>query len=334
MDHPRLSTSPISSMSHPQVHIDSSDFRTIRTVGMTLSTRLGTAWRQSKAKANRLLCNAFLWTRPTYGPTRPLPYEIAEMIVAHITHDLETLKAYSLTCRSWYIVALRHLHHTLTLRENEVGVTHGELKRLSRLQALGLLPLVREIRVKQWRHTGGWFVPQAFSLRDLRYFTAFANVHSLRLQNLDIHRFIPGIERYFEHFSPTLQSIMLFKPCCTPRQLSNFLSLFSNLEDVEIWGGRPHVSITTESTDLDPFSAPKLRGQLVLSDFHWAETWTHLVTSCGGLRFHHIYLRMGTSCSPALLEACAETLESLRFDVRDSSVGKWLCTSSSTDLHS
>ena len=290
-------------------------------------------WRRGKAKANRILGSAFPWARTRYEPTRPLPYEIAEMIITHITNDLDTLKAFSFTCRSWYIVAVPHLHHTLTLREDELGVTHGQLKRLSKLQRLGLTPLVKEIRVKQWCHTGGWFMPQAFSLRDLRYFSAFANVHTLRLQNTDIHRFTPGIERYFGHFSPTLQSIILYKPCCTPRQLSYFLSLFSNLDDVEIWGGRQHVSTIAEPTNLVPSSTPKLRGRLTLSDFHWTETWVHLAASWGGLRFRDMYLRMDVNCAPVLLEACAETLETLRFHARDSPVGKQLCMSLSANSH-
>jgi len=319
----REPTSSIPSMSPPLVHTHGSDF----SAGTNLSTRVVTVWRRGKAKVNRLLGNAFPWTRTTYEPTCPLPYEIAEMILTHLTHDLGTLKVFSLTCRSWYIVAVPHLHHTLTLRENEFGVAYGELARLSKLQGLGLLPLVKEIRVKQWRRTGGWFVPQAFSLRDLRYFSAFANVHTLRLQNLDIYRFIPGIERYFEHFSPTLKSIMLFKPFCTPKQLSYFLSLFSNLDDVEIWSGRPHVSMTTEPVNRVLFSTPKLRGRLALSDFRWVETWEHLITSCGGLRFCHIHLRVDASCAPVLLQACAETLATLRFDTGDRPAGKQFCMS-------
>ena len=323
----------ISSTLHPLAHANGSNPCTVRTVGTNFSTRMVTVWRQGKARANRLLGGAFPWTRTRHEPTRPLPYEITEMIIAHITNDLDTLKAFSLTCRSWYIIAVPRLHHTLTLRENDLGVTHGQLKRLSKLQGLGLIPLVKEIRVKQWCHTGGWFMPQAFSLRDLRYFSAFANVHTLMLQNMDIYRFIPGIERYFEHFSPTLRSIILYRPCCTPRQLSYFLSLFPNLDDVEIWGGREHVSTITEPPNFVPPSPPKLQGQLTLSDFHWAETWVHLATLCGGLRFRHIYLRMDASCAPVLLEACAETLESLRFYTRDNSVGKQPCMSLSSDSH-
>lgn len=129
-----------------------------------------------------------------------------------------------------------------------------------------------------------WFVPHEFSRHDLRYFSAFVNVRTLRLQNLEIYRFIPGVERYFGHFSPTLQSISLLEPRCTPRQLSYFLSLFSNLEDIEIERtGAPNTTIT--DTKFAPFSAPKLQGRLALYDFGWVETWSHLITSCDGLRF-------------------------------------------------
>ena len=68
---------------------------------------------------------------------------------------------------------------------------------------------------------------------------------------------------------------------------------------------------------LIPFSAPKLRGRLALYNFHWVDTWTHLTFLCGGLRFRHIDLRASPSCAPTLLEACAKTLETLRFHTTD-----------------
>ena len=37
------------------------------------------------------------------------------------------------------------------------------------------MPLIKEIRVER---KGIWFMPQAFSRRDLRYFSAFENVHT------------------------------------------------------------------------------------------------------------------------------------------------------------
>jgi hypothetical protein len=63
------------------------------------------------------------------------------------------------------------------------------------------MPFVEEIRVEQYPGTP-WLVPRAFSRRDLRYFSAFANVQALTVDSLEIGRFIPGVERYFGHFSP------------------------------------------------------------------------------------------------------------------------------------
>ena len=272
-----------------------------------------TVWRRGKSKFSRLSNNTAPRARAAYESTSPLPYEIAEMIVAHIAHDLPALKAYSLTCRSWYIVAFPHIHHTIILG---CGIV-GRLKPLSELHGLGLIPLIKEIRVRQWEDRL-WFTPQVFRRHDFRHFSTFANVHTLRVQRLEIYRFIPLIERYFEHLLPTLRSITLSEPHGTPRQLSHFLSYFSNLDDIEI---RQIFSNVPNATDPDrmhaPFSAPKLRGELILYGFPYAETWMQLITSCGGLRFRYMYLRDVADCTPVLLDACAETLETLRFNASD-----------------
>ena len=49
--------------------------------------------------------------RPSYS-TR-LPVEILEIITVHLTYDRRSLLACSLTCYSWHIVTVPHLHHTL-----------------------------------------------------------------------------------------------------------------------------------------------------------------------------------------------------------------------------
>jgi len=105
------------------------------------------AWHRGKVKVNRLLGSPLSETYATRELILPLPCEIAEMIIAHLTHDLNTLKAYSLTCRSWYAVAAPHTHHTLILGR---GATPSGLKPLSELHGRGLVPLVREIQVEQW----------------------------------------------------------------------------------------------------------------------------------------------------------------------------------------
>lgn len=274
----------------------------------------------STVKVNHLLSNPPREVCTAHESTSPLPYEIVEMVIAHLVDDGPALKACSLICRSWYIVALPHIHHTLVLGR---GTTHDGLKPLSKLRRLSLIPLVQEIRVERPYGANNWFVPRAFDRRSLRYFSAFANVHTLRLQRVNIYCFFPHIERYFGQFSPTLRSIAMFQPCCTSRQLSQFLSLFSNLDDIRIWGMSLFVPSTAVlGATFIPLSAPGFRGRLTLGHFTRAETWTHLIASCDGLRFRRMELYTSSRCAPVLLEACAETLETLHFYVTDQSKGK------------
>jgi len=307
-------------------------------VGINLLVRMASVWRRGKTKVNRLLgikppetSTGHEPTGPTHSsppqtpppptPTPPpppppaptLPHEVVEMIIAHLPrHRSATLKACSLTCRSWYIAAAPHLHRTFTF-------TGGGL---AKLHELGLMPLVKNIRVRQGiGSTSSWFLPQAFGHLDLHYFSAFTNVHTLGLENVEIRLFIPSIKRYFGHFSPTLRSIALYNPCCTPRQLSYFLSLFPNLDDINIDQTPRKLTDPTDAT-LVPFSAPKLQGRLILRDFRWARTWSYLITASDGLRFRHMDLHEVGSCAPVLLEACTETLETLRFNTSGASVGK------------
>ena len=277
-------------------------------------------WHQSKAKINRLFGSGPPETRTTHEPTCRFPQEIVEMIVAQ-SDDLDTLKACSLACRSWYIAALPHIHHTLILKEGRSDKRHDKLKPLSKLHKLGLAPLVKQITVHQQRDSS-WFTPEAFSRRDLHCLSPFTNVRTLRLDSLDVSRFTPDMEHHFKHFSPTLRSIMLPNPCCTPRQLSYFLSFFSNLDDICIIGESKHRPHTTSDAELVPFSTQGLQGQLMLYNCRWIKTWTQLITSCGGLRFRCMHLYKVGTCAPILFEACAETLETLRIYPRDGSVGK------------
>ena len=88
--------------------VNGSNLHTARTVCINLSTRLRLVWRRGKTNINRLLGNASPGTRTTHGPAYCLPYELMEMIIGLITHDLDTLKAFSLTCRSWYVAPSPH----------------------------------------------------------------------------------------------------------------------------------------------------------------------------------------------------------------------------------
>ena len=318
------------------LHVNDPNFRAVCTVGTKFSTRMATVWNRGKAEVNYLLGNTSPGTCSTHGSTlltlpirsiparpfpSPFPHDIVEMIIVYLICHRRTLKACSLACRSWYTAAVPHLHRTVTLTGGRPEIDRSRLEPLSKLHELGLISFAREIRVRQGPGSSSWFVPQAFGHLDLRYFSAFANVHTLNVENMQIHHFIPDIEHYFGHLSPTLQSITLYDPRCSPQQLSHFLSFFPNLDDVNIRISYTHKFDTTApETELALLPTPRLRGRLVLYNFPWAEAWTHLISSCGGLRFHHVDLRKNVSCAPVLLEACADTLETLRFDATDGSV--------------
>ena len=286
---------------------------------MNLPHRMASVWQRGKNKVSRLFGNTSPEMNITHESTCCLPYEIVEAIIDYLFRDREALKACSLTCRSWYIAAVPHIHRSLLLGNKRLAKPRDILKPLSELRSLGLTPFVKQITIRQWLSCY-WFTPQAFSSRNLRHFSAFTNVQALKLENMDISSFVPGIERYFEHFSPTVQSITLWGPCCTPRQLSHFLSLFSNLNNVGIWGvsARPPKK-TVPDDDLTLFSTPILGGELGLSGSHWTETWIQLITLCGCLRFSCMNLYKAGDCARLLLEACTETLETLRFSPADDS---------------
>ena len=279
-----------------------------------------TIWDLKKAKINRVPGNAPLEVQIAHGSALHLPYEIIDIIIAHVAHDLNTLKACSLICRSWYIAAVPRIHHTVSFGGNRTFASVGAgFKILSGLQELNLMPLVREVRILE----GGWldssFGPGVFyTPKYLAHFSAFTNVHTLKIQSLDISGFLPCLRRYFEQFSTTLRSISLEDPYfSSPRQLSCFLSFFRNLDDIDIRAYYQHDAHLPD-TEPVPFYAPALRGRLTLHSFPLAETWAHLI-DVGGLRFRHVNLRNSSSCIPLILEACAETLETLRFHMTNPS---------------
>jgi len=291
-------------------------------VGTKLSTRLIAVWGRGKGKASHPLGNPPPETRTAHESIHRLPHELVEMIIAHLTRDFGDLKACSLTCRSWYIAAIPHLYHTLTLMGTRPDVDLSQLKPLFRLHELGLLSFVKELRVAWWPNAR-CRLPPLFPIHfDLRNFSALTNVHTLKIQDLELYHFISDIELHFGQFSQTLRSITLYDPYCTPRQLSHFLSLFSNLDNVGIWDTSTYVDnryapdATVPDKKLVQFSTPKLQGRVALYYSGWVETWTRLA-SCGGLRFRHADLRGSAGSAQVLLKACAETLETLRITATD-----------------
>ena len=245
--------------------------------GISRLDPLARIWYRGKAKITRVPQDPSTSTSRT--PTKPspsLPYELVEMAITHLIDDLQSLKACSLTCYSWYIAAVPCLHRTFV----PTRVRTSNLKPLSNRHALGLLPFVKEMTIPQQCNDYSWFLPRFFLHRDSHLFVVFTNVQSLTVESLEIHEFIPELNRYFGHLSPTSRSLTLHVPHGIPRHLSHFISLFPNLNDVKI-RSLIHPGLGVPDYILDPFSVPKFGGRLTLLSFaaEVDQTWEQLATS-------------------------------------------------------
>ena len=242
--------------------------------------------------------------------TTRLPQEIVEMIIAHLIYDTPSLRSCSLTCHSWYITAVPHLHHTLYTTKALWDSKFVWPKPLQHMYKFGLLPFVRVLFILAGG-SGDTFSSTQLNNRTLHQFSALTNVRQLILSHLDIPSFMPKIRRYFGHFSPTVRRLDLFAPRGSCRQIIYFIGLFEHLQDLEIVGD--HDGTQDEPEDhptLTPLFTPPLRGLLKLSHFRRVGLVRDMIDLFGGFRFH--MLDLFDMCGvPLLLDACAETLTTL-----------------------
>ena len=249
---------------------------------------------------------------------RGFPPEIVEMIVAHLKYDVPTLKACAATCFSWYCIAIPHIHRTLILREWTSNRFGNQLPNpLQSLFKFGLLPLVGRLQFKGTFAPGRWIVPAVFDSKNMRYFRAMVNLQELKIGDLDFSRFPTGFGKYLGHFAPTLRSVSLSWPNGTRRQLLDFFRLFPNLDDIEILCYDPRRG-TYEALDhqLVPISGG-LRGKLTLNVFNEVGLLEDIFAVFGGMRFTSMDLRGTRRVMRFVLDACADTLETLRIYPQD-----------------
>ena len=240
---------------------------------------------------------------------RELPRELIDKIIAHILLDTQTLKAFSATCRSWYIAALPYLHHTLTLRPWARDPAYRGLRPLQKLGKVQLLPLVKRLRITRDYMSSESSLPTVLNARSPVYF-AFMNVQELAIDKLNLPALTPRVHLYIGPFMPTLRSLTLRKPLGTYTQLLYFLGLFPNLDNLELIDGLP--GGWASAPELVPRSAPSLRGRLTLKRFRDLGFPAGLSGLSGGLRFRYMDIFGVGPSARLLLESCAETLETLR----------------------
>ena len=128
---------------------------------------------------------------------------------------------------------------------------------------------------------------------------------------------MPRIQRYFGHFSSTLQYLTLDEPKGYRRQIIYFIGLFRGLEDLRLLYGR--TKFEEEPPDhptLIPPFVPPLRGLLIVMNFTRVDLLKDMVDLFGGIRFRHMKL-FDVNGVGLRLDACADTLENVVLDPTD-----------------
>jgi len=235
------------------------------------------------------------------------------MIISCLVYDARSLLVCSMTCYSWYIAAVPHLHHTLTT--DNIDSKYSWPRPLRKSYELGLLPFVNQFRIRL-KH-GAKFTPRQLTGYTLRYFSALTNLQELGIDNLQVFEFMPKIRQCFGHFSSTLRFLALKDPKGSCRQILYFIGLFPNLQDLKLHYCLPEdEEESTADATLIPLSIPPLRGRLTLVSFTRENLMRDMITLFGGLRFSCLDI-FRVEFVRLILDACAETLETLRLYPND-----------------
>jgi len=246
------------------------------------------------------------------------------MIIVYLIYDKHSLCACTLTCYSWYIAAVSHLHHTLVIDTGRPwDLKFRRPNAVQHMHMLGLLPLVKKLCIyasNVYDYDMAAFTPKTFHCCTLHKFSAITNVQELGIEFLDIPEFMPGFQRHFGHFLPTVRSLTLRLPKGSHRQIIYFIGLFRHLEDLELVFGPLGPNLTEEApvrdlTLIPPF-APPLRGRLAMTFSRRVELVEDMIRLFGGIRFRSVDL-LYVGGARLLLNACVETLETLRLHQTD-----------------
>jgi hypothetical protein len=230
------------------------------------------------------------------------------MIFSYLIYDVDTLRACSMTCYSWYITTLPHLYYYLKTDEDAPSKEYFWPTPLQRSHNLGVLPFTRQLCIRNI----STFTPKQLNGTTLRYFSALTNLQELGIDNLQVSSFVPDIQQYFGHFAQTLRFLALKQPKGSSREILYLIGFFPNLQDLKLCYPEP---LNEEESAADsaptPLHKPPLCGRLTLTCFTREEIVKDMVTLFGGLRFRYMDL-FRVKCVKLLLDACAETLETLR----------------------
>jgi len=312
-----LVKTPTSSLTGNIYSIQQVCFVNIVAVGELLVNRI---WYRTKAKIVWSLGFGAVAETSTARPSpiSRLPQELVGMVISCFVYDKRSLLACSMTCYSWYMIAVSYLHYSLTT-DDELpcrGITTRYFwpRPLKKSYEFGLLSLVKRFRIRldSYSLLDACFTSDRFGRRTLRYISALTNLQELGIDYLQIPSFMPNIQRYFGHFSPTLRFLALRNPRGSCRQILYLIGLFPNLQDLKICYESPGDEWESAGDPtLVPLSIPPLRGWLTLTCLAMENLVKDMMFFFGGLRFRHIDL-FKVKCTRLVLDACAGTLETLR----------------------
>ena len=250
------------------------------------------------------------------SPAMRIPQEIVETIFRYLYYDSPALRSCSLTCYSWYIAAVPHLHSTFYMIKYLFTGKHDWPSCIRYKHMLGLLPLVKTVIIGTLcSFSDTSFSPKWFNCCTLRQFMTLTNVQTLQIQNLDIPSFMPRIRRYFRPFLPTLQALQLNSPIGSNRQIIFFVGLFQQLQTLSLNYPQLQEREPDDLTLTPPF-APPLRGKLIVLNWTKEGFFQDMVRLFGGIGFHDMEL-FDVDGTRFLLRACAKTLSSLRLHPND-----------------
>ena len=280
-------------------------------------------WHRSQTRIRKMRSvNAYPETLGTPSSSAiELPPDVVEIIIAYLIYDMRSLLACSMACRSWYMAAVPHLHHTIDTQTYPYDwyPKWGKKwpKPLVRMHKLGLLPFVKKLHIHEspYSDVNGLF-PGIFYCSLLHQYSKMTNLQELAIDHLSIGKFIPKLQRSFGHFSPTLRSLALREPEGSCRQIMYFVGFFQHLEDLKLIlrtgtsTSHPQEKLNDYLTPAPRFTPP-LRGRLTMRFSREVELLKLMINLFGGLRFNSMDLYCVDGVR-LLLDACAETLETLR----------------------
>jgi len=279
------------------------------------------------------------WTRPPRTTTLtstssdfpmsfniPLPQELVGEVINNLTHNTDA-KSCSLVSKGWGYPARKRLFHYIHICP---GVVEGWLSR-SPESVQRMAPHIVKFElsdkyVAAWEQSFSWEGPLTQLISSL----APSPVRWLKIERFGVGCFNKTtLEQCFKPICHSLRSLMLDDLTASPEAMRYLISLFPNLEDIEI-GVVP--SMPTESAS--EWAGCGIKHSQRLSGTFRTHNWEsrddlELLTAIASLspRFRVISLVEITSLNWAamrgLMEACSETLESAPLVWWEPSVGMY-----------